>query len=603
LRTRHLLIMDTLFKLLCQSSGNLHSSDQAALVLIDFQQLRALTELTQCAALDEGATPFLSRSDFKLITLQKMDYKTFHHNHMLGNFPALIDGLTDHWIMRRLVRHGGWLKESGEVDMIHLAELYRPEPVKIQHADGKYEEVTFGDFAELWSQNAAVYLKDWHFFRIRIGNSAAGIIHKLETGLPSASSSPPGTAVFPLSGNEIAPTPALFCDDWVNEFLPLYRDTDYRFVYMGRKGTRTRLHRDVLNTFSWSVNVTGVKRWLLFPPTETRLLYDIFGRELAPYFPYPLSEPERAAVDWDRFPLLRYARPYEIIQNPGEAVFVPSGWYHTVENLEDAVSVNANWFNSCNLAWCEAALKRQAAALAAERVPSRDAKHTNNPNSYNPLNSHPHATFNPNDPSGPNDPTNDPSNHFSSNNPNNDVNPPSLSPLFAKEEFAFDTFAALLDYKANQILARKSTTTALLNVTTQNCTRQRLGSGGNLVENNLCSSNLCSCARANKTSEKMTSDAAHVENEDAEILRTIPEKNNFPEKKFAEEEVLEIDRGEAAVGNCSNVNVRMLACMHIYFALCSGVNVCMYRRADAWNLSLKVVSCLGRGNHNLKSKR
>ncbi|XP_055634548.1 2-oxoglutarate and iron-dependent oxygenase JMJD4 homolog [Toxorhynchites rutilus septentrionalis] len=33
----------------------------------------------------------------------------------------------------------------------------------------------------------------------------------------------------------------------------------------------------------------------------------------------------------------------------GEAIFVPSGWYHQVRNEEDTISVNHNWFNGCNI--------------------------------------------------------------------------------------------------------------------------------------------------------------------------------------------------------------------------------------------------------------
>lgn len=43
------------------------------------------------------------------------------------------------------------------------------------------------------------------------------------------------------------------------------------------------------------------------------------------------------------------AKCFEIIQNSGEAIFVPSGWYHQVLNLEDTISVNHNWVNGCNI--------------------------------------------------------------------------------------------------------------------------------------------------------------------------------------------------------------------------------------------------------------
>ena len=56
---------------------------------------------------------------------------------------------------------------------------------------------------------------------------------------------------------------------------------DYRFVYLGPKGSWTPLHHDVLASFSWSANLCGVKRWMLFPPEATPLLYDKHGLNLA----------------------------------------------------------------------------------------------------------------------------------------------------------------------------------------------------------------------------------------------------------------------------------------------------------------------------------
>ena len=33
----------------------------------------------------------------------------------------------------------------------------------------------------------------------------------------------------------------------------------------------------------------------------------------------------------------------KVVQEAGETIFVPSGWYHQVTNLVDTVSINHNW--------------------------------------------------------------------------------------------------------------------------------------------------------------------------------------------------------------------------------------------------------------------
>jgi hypothetical protein len=38
-----------------------------------------------------------------------------------------------------------------------------------------------------------------------------------------------------------------------------------------------------------------------------------------------------------------------VIQRSGDLIFVPSGWYHQVHNLEPTVSINHNWINAACL--------------------------------------------------------------------------------------------------------------------------------------------------------------------------------------------------------------------------------------------------------------
>ena len=130
---------------------------------------------------------------------------------------------------------------------------------------------------------------------------------------------------------------------------------DYRFVYMGVAGSRTLLHADVLRSFSWSVNIAGRKRWLLLPPEATKLAMDPRGNTLAPSL-----NPDEVPGWQRRFPRLHQAHEaaLKVIQGAGDALFVPSGWHHSVENLEDTISINHNWLNGFNVQHAAQLLQR-----------------------------------------------------------------------------------------------------------------------------------------------------------------------------------------------------------------------------------------------------
>jgi hypothetical protein len=147
-----------------------------------------------------------------------------------------------------------------------------------------------------------------------------------------------------------------FLDDWLNGAM----GNAYKFVYLGPRGTSTRLHADVLRSYSWSTNVCGVKRWYLIPPQYTYLLYDCFGSKLASHLHADVEDGVQMF-----FPGLVEARKYaiEVVQEAGETIFVPSCWHHTVENLAPTLSINHNWLNGNNVAMSWKKLQTEIDAL------------------------------------------------------------------------------------------------------------------------------------------------------------------------------------------------------------------------------------------------
>ncbi|TTB70975.1 JmjC domain-containing protein 4 [Bagarius yarrelli] len=128
-------------------------------------------------------------------------------------------------------------------------------------------------------------------------------------------------------------TPIYFSSDWLNEYWDTLDVDDYRFVYMGPKGSWTPFHVDVFRSYSWSANICGRKKWLLYPPGQEEFLRDCCGN-----LAYDVTSPDMQ--DRRHFPRFGEAcRPLEVIQEAGEILFVPSGWHHQVYNLGELSSV------------------------------------------------------------------------------------------------------------------------------------------------------------------------------------------------------------------------------------------------------------------------
>ncbi|CAH0486335.1 unnamed protein product [Peronospora farinosa] len=136
-------------------------------------------------------------------------------------------------------------------------------------------------------------------------------------------------------------------------------DSDYRFVYLGPAGSWTPLHQDVFRSYSWSVNVCGRKQWILFHPNDEPKLKDRFGHFVIP-------DVTATMIDKENYPHFYEAKPVYVVQETGDAIFVPSGWYHQVRNMEDTISINHNWFNGYNICEVWGFLKREYAAVEHE---------------------------------------------------------------------------------------------------------------------------------------------------------------------------------------------------------------------------------------------
>ena len=114
----------------------------------------------------------------------------------------------------------------------------------------------------------------------------------------------------------------------------------WRWILIGPERSGTGLHVDPLWTNAWVTVLQGMKRWVLFPPTVEKERIGMLDDK--PQIPsvvwfrdyYDLVTAEDWPEEW---------KPVEVLQRPGETVFVPNGWPHLVLNLELTVAVTHNY--------------------------------------------------------------------------------------------------------------------------------------------------------------------------------------------------------------------------------------------------------------------
>ncbi|XP_061401583.1 2-oxoglutarate and iron-dependent oxygenase JMJD4 homolog [Musca vetustissima] len=272
--------------------------------------------------------------------VNEISYNDFYWLYMERNIPVILEQVSSNWECRNWINtetvadptdslvtvtnnktsiNYDYLKERIDNTLVPVANC----AVEYFNSHAK-SEMLFYDFLKYWQEEEGnahqtnpteisnrkgnstdlLYLKDWH---LKAQNS----------------------------NYDFYKVPKHFASDWLNEHLLATNSDDYRFVYMGPKGTWTPFHSDVFGSFSWSTNIIGIKKWLLMPPGEELKLADRLGN-----LPFSINEQllEEHNVHF-----------YTLMQKENESLFVPSGWYHQVTNITDTISVNHNWFNACNL--------------------------------------------------------------------------------------------------------------------------------------------------------------------------------------------------------------------------------------------------------------
>ncbi|MBA0622008.1 hypothetical protein Godav_007581 [Gossypium davidsonii] len=286
---------------------------------------------------------------------KELFYSEFAEKYLAGNQPVLLTGLMDDWIASK-----HWVSSNGQPNLIFFPTHFGKSKVQVadcdtrEFTDQKRIEMSVSEFVNHWLQGSkenhdvngksVLYLKDWHFVKEH----------------------PEYQAYI---------TPLFFTDDWLNLYLDNYHMhddldadrvsndiscSDYRFVYMGAKGSS--MDNFLLNIasdscmfgdFSTLAFLDFVKGHLVSIQTITAIslafivivagVQENGNTQLTSCLHLccftlilkPVKVLNMKNTVYNIFDDISETEFPGFKKEQNEIIFVPSGWYHQVHNLWD----------------------------------------------------------------------------------------------------------------------------------------------------------------------------------------------------------------------------------------------------------------------------
>ena len=114
----------------------------------------------------------------------------------------------------------------------------------------------------------------------------------------------------------------------------------YPMLFVGGKGSVTHMHFDIDLSHIMHTQFGGRKRVLLFPFEEQRKLYRKPWEVLSFVNFERYFDAGNNKLELDRYPALRLAKGYEVILDHGDTLFMPAGYWHHMEYLDNGFAMS-----------------------------------------------------------------------------------------------------------------------------------------------------------------------------------------------------------------------------------------------------------------------
>ncbi|AVR44511.1 cupin [Christiangramia fulva] len=214
---------------------------------------------------------------------RNLSKEEFQEDYFKPGKPVVIEDLSKDWPALQKWNFNYFREKAGEV----IVPLYNGEPAKgRQNSHGPAMKIPFKEYIEILEKGPT----DLRMF------------------------------FFNLLQN---------CPELLNDFQ--YPDLGVKFfkklpvMFIGGEGSKVVMHYDMDLANNFHFNFVGKKRLILYPPDQTGLLYKV------PYSIVSMEIINMDDPDLESFPALAKAKGYEAVLEHGDALFIPSKWWHFIK--------------------------------------------------------------------------------------------------------------------------------------------------------------------------------------------------------------------------------------------------------------------------------
>lgn len=145
--------------------------------------------------------------------------------------------------------------------------------------------------------------------------------------------------------SQVYEAPAIFKDDAFKLFQSgdVQCRPDHRWLIAGPGRSGSTFHKDPNHTSAWNAVLTGMKLWVMLPPDVHVPGVSTDKEEEEVTAPIGTSEWILSGFYNDAVKLAELGKCMITVTFPGECIYVPSGWWHSVINLTDCVAITENF--------------------------------------------------------------------------------------------------------------------------------------------------------------------------------------------------------------------------------------------------------------------